>query len=133
MHTDPIADYLTRIRNAQAAGHRVVVIPGSKLKEEITKILEDQGYIAKYKFYKDEKGRPFIKIALKYDPVTGEPVIKEIKRVSTPGLRKYTDVKNMPRVKNGLGIAILTTPKGVMTDKQARRENVGGEILAYVY
>ncbi len=133
MHTDPIADYLTRIRNANMAGHRVVTIPGSKLKEAITEILYDQGYILKYKVEKDEKGRSTIKIALKYDKETGEPVIKGLKRVSKPGLRQYTGVKDMPKVMNGLGIAIISTPKGVMTDKQARKENVGGEILAYVY
>ncbi len=133
MHTDPIADYLTRIRNANMAGHRVVRIPGSKLKEAITKILYDQGYILKYKVERDDKGRSTIKIALKYDKETGDPVIKGLKRVSKPGLRQYTGVKDMPKVMNGLGIAIISTPKGVMTDKQARKENVGGEILAFIY
>ncbi len=133
MHTDPIADYLTRIRNAQAAGHRVVRIPGSKLKEAITEILYDQGYILKYAVEKDEKGRSVIKIALKYDKETGEPVIKGLKRVSKPGLRIYAGVDKLPKVINGLGIAIISTPKGVMTDKQARKEHVGGEVLAYIY
>jgi small subunit ribosomal protein S8 len=133
MHTDPIADYLTRIRNAQAAGHRVVEIPSSKMKVNITRILKDQGYILNYKVYENEKGHPVLKIALKYDKETGEPVIKGMKRVSKPGLRKYTDVRNMPKVINGLGIAIISTPKGVMTDKEARRENVGGEVIAYIY
>ncbi len=133
MHTDPIADYLTRIRNAHAAGHRVVRIPGSKLKEAITEILYDQGYILKYAVEKDEKGRSVIKIALKYDKETGEPVIKGLKRVSKPGLRIYAGVDKLPKVINGLGIAIISTPKGVMTDKQARKEHVGGEVLAYIY
>ncbi len=133
MHTDPIADYLTRIRNAQMAGHRVVEIPASKLKENITRILKDQGYILNYKMIKNEQDHPVIKIALKYDKTTGEPVIKGLKRVSKPGLRKYADVKNLPKVINGLGIAIVSTSKGIMTDKQARKENVGGEILAYIY
>ncbi len=133
MHTDPIADYLTRIRNAQMAGHRVVEIPASKMKEAITRILKDQGFILNYKLIKDEKGHPVIKIALKYDKETGEPVIKGLKRISKPGLRKYADTKNLPKVINGLGIAIISTSKGVMTDKEARKENVGGEVIAYVY
>ncbi len=132
MHTDPIADYLTRIRNAQAAGHRVVTIPASKIKEAITDILYDQGYILKYKTETDEKGHKYIKIALKYDQ-NGEPVIKGLKRVSKPGLRKYAPVDKLPKVMNGLGIAIVSTSKGIMTDKKARKENVGGEIIAYVY
>jgi len=132
MHTDPIADYLTRIRNAQAAGHRVVRIPASKIKEAITKILYEQGYIRKYKVETDEKGHKIIKIALKYDE-HGEPVIKGLKRVSKPGLRKYAGVDKLPKVMNGLGIAIVSTSKGIMTDKKARRENVGGEIIAVVY
>ncbi len=132
MNTDPIADYLTRIRNAQSAGHKVVTIPSSKLKKEITKILFDQGYILSYKF--DKEGiREFIKIALKYDKDYNLPVIKKLVRVSKPGLRKYVSVDEMPKVLNGLGIAILSTSKGVMTDKQARKENVGGEVLCYVY
>ena len=130
--TDPIADYLTRIRNAQKAGHRVVEIPSSKMKRGMTEILYDQGYILKYKF--DEEGpQGTIKIALKYDPQTKEPVIKKLGRISTPGLRKYVSAKEMPRVLNGLGIAIVSTSKGVMTNKKARQENVGGEVLCYVY
>ncbi len=132
MNTDPIADYLTRIRNAQSAGHKVVTIPSSKLKKEITKILFDQGYILSYKFDK-EGNREYIKIALKYDKDYNLPVIKKLIRVSKPGLRKYVSVDEMPKVLNGLGIAILSTSKGVMTDKQARKENVGGEVLCYVY
>ncbi len=132
MNTDPIADYLTRIRNAQSAGHKVVKIPSSKIKKEITKILFDQGYILSYKF-DNEGNREIIKIALKYDKDSQLPVIKKLERVSKPGLRKYVGVDNMPKVLNGLGIAILSTSKGVMTDKQARKENVGGEVLCYVY
>jgi len=132
MHTDPIADYLTRIRNAQSAGHKVVRIPSSKIKEAITDILYDQGYILKYKVEEDEKGHKVLKIALKYDQ-NGEPVIKGLKRISTPGLRKYAPVDKLPKVMNGLGIAVISTSKGIMTDKKARRENVGGEIIAYIY
>lgn len=132
MNTDPIADYLTRIRNAVAAGHRVVDIPASNVKKEITKILFDQGYILSYKF-EDETAQGNIKIALKYDKITKEPVIKEIQRISKPGLRKYSGSKGLPRILNGLGIAIISTSHGVMTDKQARKENVGGEVLCYVY
>lgn len=132
MFTDPIADYLTRIRNAAQAGHRVVEIPASNLKKEMTKILFDQGYILSYKFI-DNKVQGIIKIALKYDKVTKEPVIKNLKRVSTPGLRQYAGANDMPRVLNGLGIAIISTSKGVMTNKKARQENVGGEVLCYVY
>ena len=132
MYTDPIADYLTRIRNAASAKHRVVEIPASNLKKEITKILFDQGYILSYKFIED-KVQDSIKIALKYDKVTKQPIIKEIKRISTPGLRKYSSSTEMPRVLNGLGIAIISTSKGVMTNKKARQENVGGEVLCHVY
>ena len=132
MYTDPIADYLTRIRNANSAGHRVVEIPASNLKKEITKILFDQGYILSYKF-EDNAAQGTIKIALKYDKSTKDPVIKKIQRVSRPGLRKYTGVDELPRVLNGLGIAIVSTSHGVMTSKQARQENVGGEVLCYVY
>ena len=132
MYTDPIADYLTRIRNAMQAGHRVVEIPASKLKKEITKILFDQGYVLSYKF-DDTTVQGTIKIALKYTPETKETVIKKIKRISTPGLRKYASSKELPRILNGLGIAIISTSHGVMTDKQARKENVGGEVLCYVY
>ncbi len=132
MVTDPIADYLTRLRNALMAKHKVVEIPASNLKKEITKILKDQGYILGYKFIDDNK-QGIIKIALKYSQPGNVPVIKHIERVSKPGLRKYASAKEMPRVLNGLGIAIVSTSKGVMTDKQARKENVGGEILCYVY
>lgn len=132
MNTDPIADYLTRIRNASRAGHRVVNIPASNLKREMTKILFDQGYILSYKF-EDDKVQGNIKIALKYDTQTKEPVIKHIRRVSKPGLRKYANKNELPRVLNGLGIAIVSTSHGVMTGKQAQRENVGGEVLCYVY
>ena len=132
MITDPISDYLTRIRNASRAGHRVVEIPASNLKKEITKILFDQGYILSYKF-EDDKVQGTIKIALKYDKVTKEPVIRKIQRISKPGLRKYAGSGTLPRVLNGLGIAIVSTSHGVMTSKQARLENVGGEVLCYVY
>ena len=132
MYTDPIADYLTRIRNAMQAGHRVVEIPASNLKKEITKILFDQGYILSYKF-DDSTVQGTIKIALKYNKDTKESVIKKIQRISKPGLRKYASSKELPRILNGLGIAIISTSHGVMTDKQARKENVGGEVLCYVY
>jgi len=132
MYTDPIADYLTRIRNANSAGHRVVEIPASNLKKEMTKILFDQGYILSYKF-DDASVQGTIKIALKYDKVTKEPVIKKIVRVSKPGLRKYAGKSELPRVLNGLGIAIMSTSHGVMTSKQAKLENVGGEVLCFVY
>ncbi len=130
--TDPIADYLTRIRNAIMAKHRVVEIPCSNLKKDITKILYAQGYILNYKFIDDPiQGK--IKIALKYNPDTKLPAIKSIKRISRPGLRKYAGKDNIPRVLNGLGVAILSTSKGVMTDKEARTNQVGGEILCYVH
>jgi len=132
MVTDTIADYLTRIRNANAAGHRVVEIPASNVKREMTKILFDQGYILSYKFLED-KVQGVIKIALKYDKVTKEPVIRKIQRVSKPGLRKYSGSDSLPRVLNGLGIAIVSTSHGVMTSKQAKQDNVGGEVLCYVY
>ena len=132
MVTDTIADYLTRVRNASRAGHRVVEIPASKVKKEITKILFDQGYILSYKFEED-KVQGNIKIALKYDKMTKDPVIKKLQRVSKPGLRKYTGADNLPRVLNGLGVAIVSTSHGVMTSKQAKNENVGGEVLCYVY
>lgn len=130
--TDPIADYLTRVRNAVAAKHRVVDIPASNLKKEITKILFDKGYILNYKF-EDTSAQGNIKIALKYNPKTKVPAITSITRASKPGLRKYSGSSTMPRVINGLGVAIVSTSKGVMTDKEARRENVGGEVLCYVY
>jgi small subunit ribosomal protein S8 len=132
MITDTIADYLTRLRNANSAGHRVVEIPSSKVKNEITKILFDQGYILSYKFEED-KVQGKIKIALKYDKFTKDPVIKKLQRVSKPGLRKYVGSADLPRVLNGLGIAIVSTSHGVMTSKQAKLENVGGEVLCYVY
>lgn len=131
--TDPIADYLTRLRNAIKAGHRVVEIPGSNLKREITKILFEQGYILNYKFMEGDTPSGVIKIALKYDPVDKVNAIKGLKRVSRPGLRQYTGYKEMPRVLNGLGIAILSTSQGVMTNKAAAEKKVGGEVLCYVY
>lgn len=130
--TDPIADYLTRLRNAVMAGHKLVEVPGSNLKREITKVLFEKGYILNYKF-EDIGYQGNIKIALKYHPVTKVSAIKKLERVSRPGLRKYVDTTSIPRVLNGLGIAILSTNKGVMTDKEARKENVGGEVLCYVY
>ena len=132
MYTDPIADYLTRIRNAASAGLRVVEIPASNLKKEMTKILFEQGYILSYKF-EENKVQDSIKIALKYDKVTKQPVIRKIQRISKPGLRKYVNSSDLPRVLNGLGIAIVSTSKGVMTNKKARQENVGGEVLCHVY
>ncbi len=132
MNTDPIADYLTRVRNAAAANHRVVEIPASNLKKEMTKILFDQGYILSYKF-EPGKAQDTIKIALKYDRTTKESVIRDIQRISKPGLRKYASSTEIPRVLNGLGIAIVSTSKGVMTGKQAQQHNVGGEVLCYVY
>ena len=133
MFTDPIADFLTRIRNANSAGHRVVDIPASNTKKEITKILFDQGYILSYKFEETENHQGNIKIALKYDKLTKEPVIKQIQRISTPGLRKYSGSETLPRVLNGLGISIVSTSQGVMTGKQAAKQNVGGELICYVY
>ena len=130
--TDPIADYLTRLRNAIMAHHRVVEVPASNLKKEITKILFEQGYILNYKFIEDGP-QGTIKVALKYNPVTKTNAIKCLKRVSKPGLRKYTGYKDMPRVINGLGIAIISTSKGVMTNKEASEQKVGGEVLCYVY
>jgi small subunit ribosomal protein S8 len=130
--TDPIADYLTRVRNAIMAKHKVVEIPASNLKKEMTKILFEKGYILSYKFEDDDK-QGLIRIALKYHPVSKAPAIKRIQRISKPGLRKYVDVQSIPRVLNGLGIAIISTSKGVMTDKEARTEKVGGEVLCYVY
>ena len=130
--TDPIADYLTRLRNAIMAHHRVVEVTASNLKKEITKILFEKGYILNYKFIEDGP-QGTIKVALKYDPATKENAIRCLKRVSTPGLRKYTGYKDMPRVINGLGIAILSTSKGVMTDKEAKALKIGGEVLCYVY
>lgn len=133
MVTDPIADYLTRVRNAILARHKVVEIPASNMKVELTKILHDQGYIMNYKVEGDKGPQGTIKIALKYDRITEEAAIRSLERVSKPGLRKYSSSKELPRVINGLGVAIISTSKGVMTDKQARNENVGGEVLCYVY
>ena len=130
--TDPTADYLTRLRNAIQANHRVVEIPASNLKKEITKILFDQGYILNYKF-DDETVQGTIKIALKYNPQTKVNAIKCLTRVSKPGMRKYTGYREMPRVINGLGIAIISTSKGVMTNKEAAEQKIGGEVLCYVY
>ncbi len=132
MVTDPIADFLTRVRNAQMANHRIVEIPASNLKKRITEILYEKGYILKYKFEDDSK-QGVIKIALKYDPSTKIPAIRSLERVSRPGLRQYSKPNEFARVKNGLGIAIISTSKGVMTDKEARAGNVGGEVLCYVY
>ena len=132
MVTDPIADYLTRIRNAIGANHRIVEIPSSNMKKDITKLLHDQGYIANFKF--DEAGpQSTIKIALKYNPSTKRSAITSLERVSKPGLRKYKGAEDLPRVLNGLGIAIISTSRGVITDKEARKEHIGGEILCYVY
>ncbi|MET7000566.1 30S ribosomal protein S8 [Chitinophaga defluvii] len=132
MVTDPIADFLTRIRNAQMATHRIVEIPASKLKKRITEILYDKGYILKYKFEEDNK-QGVIKIALKYDPQTKVPAIQELHRISRPGLRQYAKPEEFKRVKNGLGIAIISTSKGVMTDKEAKAQNVGGEVICSIY
>lgn len=131
--TDPIADYLTRLRNAIKANHRIVEIPSSRLKKEITKVLFEKGYILNYKFEDIANHQGVIKIALKYHPVTKTPAIKKLERVSTPGLRRYSGVSTMPKVINGLGVAIVTTSKGVMSDKEARKLNVGGEVLCYIY
>lgn len=131
MNTDPISDYLTRLRNAIMANHKVVEIPTSKIKKEITKILFDKGYILNYKFI-DDVHPGMIKIALKYHPVTKQSAISNLRRVSRPGLRKYVNVAEMPSVLNGLGIAIVSTSHGMMTDKEARAQNVGGEVLCYI-
>ena len=131
MVTDPIADFLTRIRNAQMAGHRIVEIPASNLKKRMTEILYKQGYILKYKFEDDSK-QGVIKIALKYDARTKQPAIQSLERISRPGLRQYSGPADLRRVKNGLGLAIVSTSKGVMTDKEAKAQNVGGEVLCYV-
>ncbi len=132
MVTDPIADFLTRIRNAQMAKHRIVEIPASNVKKRMTEILYDKGYILKYKFEDDNK-QGLIKIALKYHTETKEPAIKSLERISRPGLRQYAKPSEIKRVQNGLGIAIISTSKGVMTDKEARAQNVGGEVMAYIY
>jgi len=133
MFTDPIADYLTRVRNAQMAGHKIVDVPASNMKKAITQILFDKGYILNYKFEDTTNNQGNIKIALKYNPQTKLPAIKKLLRVSKPGLRKYADSSNLPRVINGLGIAIISTSKGVVTDKEARDLHVGGEVICHVY
>ena len=130
--TDPIADYLTRLRNSIKANQRIVEIPASNLKKEMTRVLFEKGYILNYKF-EDEGPQGLIKIALKYNPVTKAPAIRKLTRVSKPGLRKYANHSTLPRVINGLGIAIITTSKGIMTDKEARQSNLGGEVLCYIY
>lgn len=132
MFSDPIADYLTRLRNAIQARHRLVEIPASNLKKEITKLLFDKGYILNYKFEDDASHQGVIKIALKYHPVTKVPAIRSLDRVSSPGLRKYVGSDNLPRVINGLGIAIISTSKGLMTEKEAKNEKVGGEVICYI-
>ena len=131
--TDPIADYLTRLRNAIKANHRIVEVPASGIKKNITKVLYEKGYIQNYKFEDTPNGQGNIKIALKYNPSTKQSAILKLERVSKPGLRKYAHAAKMPRVLNGLGVAIVSTSRGVMTDKEARRENIGGEVLCYVY
>jgi small subunit ribosomal protein S8 len=130
--TDPIADYLTRLRNALQAKHRIVEIPASNIKKAMTKVLFEKGYILNYKFEETENKQGVIKLALKYDALSKQPAIRELKRVSKPGLRKYAPADNLPRVINGLGIAIISTSHGVITDKEARTLNVGGEVLCYV-
>jgi small subunit ribosomal protein S8 len=132
MNTDPIADFLTRVRNASSARKKVVEIPASNTKKAMTKILFEKGYISNYKFEEDDK-QGGIKIALKYNPSTKTPAITKLQRISSPGLRKYSNSKELPRVLNGLGIAIVSTSKGVVTDKEARTQNIGGEVLCYVY
>ena len=133
MFTDPIADYLTRVRNAQMAGHKVVEIPSSNMKKAITQILHNKGYILNFKFEETSNNQGNIKVALKYSAQTKLPAMKKLIRISKPGLRKYADSKTLPRVINGLGIAILSTSKGVITDKEARNLNVGGEVICHVY
>ncbi len=131
--TDPVADYLTRIRNAQMAGHHIVEIPASNLKKRITEILYNQGFILKYKYEETDNKQGLIKIALKYSSDTRQPIIRKMTRISRPGLRKYVKSTELPRVINGLGVAVISTSKGVLTDKEARKENVGGEVLFYIY
>ncbi len=130
---DPVANYLTRIRNAVSAKHRIVEMPSSKIKKEITKVLYEKGYIRAYKFENEKTIRATIKIALKYHLRTNQPAIVKIERISKPGLRRYCNAKSLPRVINGLGIAIISTSKGIMTDKEARNLNIGGEVLCFVY
>jgi len=132
MVTDPIADFLTRVRNAIKAKHRIVEVPSSNLKKSLTKVLHEKGYILNYKFEEND-AQGTIKIALKYDPVSKTPAISKLERISKPGLRKYAGAEKLPRVLNGLGIAVMSTSKGVITDKEARNLNVGGEVLCYVY
>ena len=131
--TDTIADFLTRIRNAQMAGHKIVEIPSSNMKKSITEILYDHGYILKYKFDDAAGKQGVISIALKYDPISKKPVIRELGRISTSGLRQYSGAKEIPKIINGLGISIVSTSRGLMTDKQARKENIGGELICYIY
>lgn len=131
--TDPIADYLTRLRNAIRANHRIVEVPSSNMKKEITKVLHEKGYIRNYKFEDKAGPQGMIKVALKYNPETKTPSIQQLERISKPGLRKYANADQLPRVLNGLGIAILSTSKGIMTDKEARDQHIGGEVLCYVY
>ena len=131
--TDPIADYLTRLRNAIKANHRVVEIPASNVKKEITKVLFDKGYIRNYKFEDDNGPQGNIKIALKYNPASKTPAIVALERISKPGLRKYVGANELPRVLNGLGVAVVSTSKGIMTDKEARAQHIGGEVLCHVY
>jgi len=133
MNTDPIADYLTRLRNAVRARHRIVDIPASNIKSEITRVLKEKGYIQNYRIEKKDNLQGNIKIALKYNPSTKTSAIVNLVRVSKPGLRKYADAKSLPRVLNGLGVAVMSTSKGIMTDKEARTQNIGGEVLCYVY
>ncbi len=133
MNTDTIADYLTRVRNACLAKHKVVEIPASNTKKEITKILYDQGFILSYKFIETKNKQGKIKIALKYDQKTGESIIKKINRISTPGLRKYCSAEGIPRILNGLGLSIISTSMGVMTGKEAKKKNIGGELICYLY
>lgn len=133
MMTDPIADYLTRLRNAISARHRIVEIPASNLKKEITRVLHEKGYIQNFKFEDTQNKQGLIKVALKYSPDTKESAILSLERISRPGLRKYVNKDELPRVINGLGVAVLSTSKGVMTDKEARQMNIGGEVLCYVY
>jgi small subunit ribosomal protein S8 len=133
MNTDPIADYLTRVRNAIKAKKRVVEVPASNLKKDITRVLFDKGFILNFKFDDEANAQGVIKIALKYNPVTKNSALENLERISKPGLRKYTDADNLPRVLNGLGIAVLSTSKGVITEKEAKNLNVGGEVLCYVY
>lgn len=132
-HSDPIADYLTRIRNAQMAGHRMVEIPLSGMKKKITEILFDHGYIFRYKIEESDGPQGSIKIALKYDHKTKEPAIRSLGRLSKPGLRKYASVNDIPRIINGLGLCLVSTSKGLLTDKEARKENLGGELICYIY